>query len=314
MNLEYLRYLQVVARCGSINKASKDLFLSQPHLSNIVRNIEEDIGVRIFKRLPSGVQLTPEGEVLLNHIDALLHEFSQLQSFQPVLHSPIGLRMRVAMTKFSHTMESFQAVVVDYETKRIFEHRLIETSTRGVIQAINTHQADVGVIHYGKKQAERVHSLVAAHNLEYTELATLKPHIILSKSHDLIRQGKQVTLSNMDGYGFVRYWGEYEDFIYSITSGNLRRDLNESPNIVYVEGRAALLHLIGHSNFYTIGIQEFLSQDKMYQVLSVPIETDDRLTFSWIKRQGDQLNPITQQFVTVLSETYANLNDDEERT
>ncbi|HHT21008.1 MAG TPA: LysR family transcriptional regulator [Tissierellia bacterium] len=307
MTLEYLRYLKVIAQTGSINKASKELFLSQPHLSNIVRNIEEELQIRIFKRLSSGVQLTPEGDVLLTHVSKLLYEFDQLQAFHPRKTSPIGLQMRIAMTKFSHTMESFQAIVVDYERKNTFEHRLIETSSRGVIQAIHLNKADVGVIHYGKEQEVRVHALVEAYELEYHELAHLQPHIVISKTHELIRQGAEITLESLDGYGFVRYWGEYEDFVYDIASEATHKDLNESPNIVYVEGRAALLHLIGNSNFYTIGIREFLSQDEVYKVISIPIETEDLITFSWIKRRSDRLNSITEQFVEELTRTYSRL-------
>ena len=50
MTLQQLRYALTIAGCGSMNEAAKRLFLSQPSLSETVKELEQEIGLQIFMR------------------------------------------------------------------------------------------------------------------------------------------------------------------------------------------------------------------------------------------------------------------------
>ncbi|WP_446717152.1 LysR family transcriptional regulator [Bifidobacterium angulatum] len=67
MTLQQLRYLIAVAEKGSITEAAKSLFISQPSLSNAIREVEQSIGFRIFNRHRTGVTLTAKGVEFLGH-------------------------------------------------------------------------------------------------------------------------------------------------------------------------------------------------------------------------------------------------------
>lgn len=67
MALQQLRYLIAVAEKGSITEAAKSLFISQPSLSNAIREVEQSIGFRIFNRHRTGVTLTAKGVEFLGH-------------------------------------------------------------------------------------------------------------------------------------------------------------------------------------------------------------------------------------------------------
>lgn len=80
MNLEQLKYINEVAQCKSISKAAKKLFLTQPTISNSIHNFEEEIGYKIFRRSSQGVELTDEGQKLMNSIEIVLNEISSIQN------------------------------------------------------------------------------------------------------------------------------------------------------------------------------------------------------------------------------------------
>ena len=61
MTLTQLRYVITIADTGSMNEASKALFISQPSLSQAVKELETEIGVELFKRSNRGVSVTQEG-------------------------------------------------------------------------------------------------------------------------------------------------------------------------------------------------------------------------------------------------------------
>lgn len=61
MTLTQLRYVITIADTGSMNEASKALFISQPSLSQAVKELETEIGAELFKRSNRGVSVTQEG-------------------------------------------------------------------------------------------------------------------------------------------------------------------------------------------------------------------------------------------------------------
>jgi DNA-binding transcriptional LysR family regulator len=68
INLEYYRIFYQVAKAGSFTQAGEELCISQPAVSQAVKLLESSLGSRLFIRIPKGVKLTPEGEVLFSYV------------------------------------------------------------------------------------------------------------------------------------------------------------------------------------------------------------------------------------------------------
>lgn len=66
---------RAVARHRSFSKAAQELALSQPSVSNQVAALEREVGARLLDRRPGGLRLTSEGEILLEHADAIAQRF-----------------------------------------------------------------------------------------------------------------------------------------------------------------------------------------------------------------------------------------------
>ena len=66
---------RAVAHERSFSRAARRLALSQPSVSNQVAALEREVGVALFERRPGGLRLTPEGEILLEHADAIADRF-----------------------------------------------------------------------------------------------------------------------------------------------------------------------------------------------------------------------------------------------
>ncbi len=80
MNLEQFRYIKEVVQCRSISKAAKQLFLTQPTISNAIHNFEEEVGYKVFRRSNQGVALTEDGEKLMGSIDIILNEVNNIRN------------------------------------------------------------------------------------------------------------------------------------------------------------------------------------------------------------------------------------------
>jgi len=67
----WLKVFLAVAEQGSFNKAAETLLLSQPAVSQKIRQLEASLGARLFERTPHGARLTPEGELLQRYAHAV---------------------------------------------------------------------------------------------------------------------------------------------------------------------------------------------------------------------------------------------------
>src|ERR1700694_1285503 len=66
---------RMVAHQRSFSRAARELALSQPSVSNQVAQLERELGARLLERRPGGLTLTAEGEILLEHADAIAGRF-----------------------------------------------------------------------------------------------------------------------------------------------------------------------------------------------------------------------------------------------
>ena len=80
MRTEQLEYIAAVTRLGSLRRAAEELRLSQPALSETVRNLERELGVDLLERKRSGATMSTEGRELLPHIINVLDAVDRLRS------------------------------------------------------------------------------------------------------------------------------------------------------------------------------------------------------------------------------------------
>ena len=69
ISLEYYRVFYFVCKCGGITAAAETLCISQPAVSQAVRQLESSLGCRLFTRTSRGVRLTAEGETLFSYVE-----------------------------------------------------------------------------------------------------------------------------------------------------------------------------------------------------------------------------------------------------
>lgn len=80
MRTEQLEYIAAVTRLGSLRRAAEELRLSQPALSETVRNLERELGVDLLERKRSGATMSAEGRELLPRIIDVLDAVDRLRS------------------------------------------------------------------------------------------------------------------------------------------------------------------------------------------------------------------------------------------
>ncbi|MBR3328022.1 MAG: LysR family transcriptional regulator, partial [Atopobiaceae bacterium] len=74
MELEQMRQLDAIARCGTISAAAEELHLSQPALSRSIRRLERELGQELFDRTHNSATLNDAGRLAVDHARNLLRD------------------------------------------------------------------------------------------------------------------------------------------------------------------------------------------------------------------------------------------------
>src|SRR4029453_7484481 len=91
MELRHLRYFLAVSEDRHFTRAATRLGIAQPPLSQQIRQLEDEVGTRRFRRTARGVTLTAAGEAFLPHAQAALREVERARTAaRRVRHGDLG--------------------------------------------------------------------------------------------------------------------------------------------------------------------------------------------------------------------------------
>jgi len=97
MEIHHLREFAAIAETGSFSKAARKLRIAQPPLSRHIQQLENELGIKLFIRSASGVQITREGSLLLSQARAVLDDASALMDLAVRARAGQTGTLRIAM-------------------------------------------------------------------------------------------------------------------------------------------------------------------------------------------------------------------------
>jgi DNA-binding transcriptional LysR family regulator len=157
MDLRHLRYFVGIVDAGSMALAGRRLHVSQPTLSRQIRDLERDLGVRLFDRIGRRIVLTAEGREMAARTRHVLSEAEALRARGSVLGGGTGGVLRVGTTPqfmeagMPHVLSAYRRTHPDVEVRLADDggQRLVERVRQGEL-----HLA-TGVFHDFEQLASR---------------------------------------------------------------------------------------------------------------------------------------------------------------
>ena len=134
MTLTQLRYVIAIANAGSMNEAARNLFISQPSLSSTVKDLEEEIGVELFRRSNRGIFVTPEGEEFLGYARQVVEQYELMES-KYISKKPSKKKFSVSTQHYTFAVDAFVELVKQFGMDE-YEFAIHETKTYSVIENV----------------------------------------------------------------------------------------------------------------------------------------------------------------------------------
>lgn len=79
MTLQQLRYVTAIAETGTLSEASRRFYIAQPSLTTALRELEQELGLTIFRRTNRGAVLMPEGKEFWGYARQVLAQMDLLE-------------------------------------------------------------------------------------------------------------------------------------------------------------------------------------------------------------------------------------------
>ena len=303
MTLQQLKYAVKVAEKLSINEAAKELYISQPSLSNAIISLEKELQLTIFMRTNRGVTVTNKGREFLGYAQQVLMQTQLLES-KFVKSGSSKQRFCVSSQHYLFVANAFVELVREYGLDE-YEFSLYETTTHEVIENVRTLFSEMGIIYLSNYNESVLRKILSESDLIFTELYRAAPHVFLFKEHPLASR-KIIELDELDEYPRIAFnQGQYSAFYFSeeILS---QRAVKKS---IYVSDRAAVVNFIIGLNGYCISSGIFPKYLHGDDIIAVPLNADEKIEIGTIVHKDTSLSELGEKFYEALKNYISRLEN-----
>src|ERR1700751_2393432 len=175
MELRHLRYFVAIGEEQHYGRAARRLRWAQPTLSRQIQDLEEELGFKLFERLPRGVKLSVAGKLFLEDARRILQEVSEAAVRAGRVASGRSGTLRVGFTENA----SWRGVVPDSfrrfrERQPDAELQLQPEASLAQLEAIRSGRLDAGFVNFMPESDPELDQLLVAR--QHVELAAPKGH------------------------------------------------------------------------------------------------------------------------------------------
>ncbi|MBP2079709.1 LysR family transcriptional regulator [Oceanobacillus polygoni] len=294
MTLQQLKYALEVASKGSMNEVARSLFISQPRLSNAIKELEKEIKITIFIRTNRGVTVTNEGAEFLGYARQVLQQFNMLEE-KYLSEKPVKQHFSISTQHYTFAANAFVELVKEFGTSE-YEFTLRETKTYEIIEDVKNLRSELGIIYLSNYNESVLLKLLKERDLTFSELFTAKPHVFISKRHPLADK-ESINLEELDEYACLSFeQGEYNSFYFSeeiLSTRSVKKSIK-------VSDRAAIVNFMIGLDGYTISSGVFPKYLHGNDIIAVPLNVDELIRVGIIQHRDVTLSQLGEIYVDAL--------------
>ncbi len=170
MNIMHLRYALAIEETGSVTRAAERLFVAQPNISRAIKELENSVGLELFRRTPLGMVATEEGKPFLNRARHIVKEIDGLKSTYEN-----GKNTHGYFSDCSHGARAYATAFAKFvaaQTEDTFSYSFAETGSADAVFQVAQGMCGLGIIRFYLGEEAAVEKYVSSHGLEMRPLFT----------------------------------------------------------------------------------------------------------------------------------------------
>lgn len=293
MTLQQLKYALTIADCGSMNEAAKQLFLSQPSLSETMKELETEIGLDIFLRSNRGIVITPEGEEFLSYAKQVIDQYELLQS--KYIEKNIKKKFSVSTQHYTFAVKAFVETVKQTGMEH-YEFAVHETTTASVIENVKNFKSEIGVLYQNDFNEKVLNKMFKENGLEFVELFSCDTFVYIWKGHPLAKQ-KVISMEELDEYPCLSFDQGKNNSLFLAEE---MKSTYEYKRLIKANDRATLLNLMVGLDAYTLCSGIICEDLNGSDYCAIPLAETEKMRIGYIKRKGAKVSHIGEIYIDEL--------------
>lgn len=306
MTLSQMNYILEIYRCGSMNKAAQNLFISQSAISTAIREMEEELGIRIFHRSNRGIALTDDGRELLTQITPIVEKSRKITRYYEERQASNRVKLSIAAQRYPFCAKAFVEFLHLLDEPRI-EVSLKEMEMSSVIDEVAQQTSDVGIIFVSDMTEHYIRRILDSKNLEFQQLVKIRPHVFMRKEHPLATE-ESVSLEQLHRYPYVVF--TQKDSNLNFAEEAVVGTGAEFTQVVYVSDRATAYNVMAHTNCVSTGSGVLPEGYGDERLVALPInDAVDDMRLGYIKLRGIPMSEMGMRFVKILEQIMSEIGE-----
>lgn len=294
MTLQQFRYAVAVAKHKSINKAATELFISQPSLSNSIKELEKEIHTTIFVRTNRGIVITPEGEEFLGYARQMLDHYRLIED-RYVDTTTSKKKFSVSAQHYTFVVEAFIQLAKNFGMEK-YEFAIHETRTSEVIKNVHLGKSEIGILYKNEFNHKFIDKILRDNNLEFVPLFDCGIYVYMSKDNPMAKK-ERVELEDLQQYPCLSFeQGDNNSFYFA---EEVLSTL-EYRQFIKTDDRATMLNLMIGLNGYTLCSGIICSELNGEEYIARPLNTEEVMHIGYVKRMEMPLTPLGIKYVEEL--------------
>lgn len=301
MTIQQIRYCLGVADCGSFNKASERLYISQPSLTSSIHELEGELGFEIFKRTSRGTTATEKGHGFLSDARNLFRNYEELVKKYV---STAKKRFSVSALFYEFARLAFIDVVNEYSGEQ-YDFSFREMRALSVIDDVADGKSDIGILYISEKNRDEITRSISVNKLKFTPLTECGAFVYIHVNHPLAKN-KWISLEELEPYHFITF---DTDDVKSFFSDEIIEKYNLDQPIT-VSDRSTELNLLKKLKGFTFlsGVSgENIKQDDYdsEDFITIPLKNIDNNTshnfnLGYITKKDSKTEKITLHYISAV--------------
>ena len=269
MTILQLKYTITIANQGSFNKASEVLYISQPSLTESIKELEKELNITIFYRSGKGVTLTNEGVEFLAYARELYGQFENVLERYGENESRKKI-FSVSTQHYTFAVKSFVELVKKLDTSE-FEFAIREEQTQKIIDDVINMNSEIGILYLSSFNMPVIGKLLRQNHLEFHELISCEAYVYLWKGHPLA-DNERISFDELKDYPCLSFEQGGNGSMY------FAEEILASypyPRIIRATDRATMLNLMVGLGGYTLCSGIICEELNGSDFIAVPFAPDD---------------------------------------
>jgi DNA-binding transcriptional LysR family regulator len=290
VELRQLRYFVCVAELEHFGQAAEELHVVQPALSRQVKQLEEELEVQLFERLPRGVRLTAAGRMLLQRARPILAEVEQMLTLTKLADQGKTGFLRVGFADGATYSGQVPQIIGSFRQRNpSVELELVPASSLEQAELLAREALDVAFVYWLPKNRSGIqhHEL----NQEQVVLAVAQSNVLARKA--------TIRLADLQNSAFVWFKREHSPMFYDLILSRCDR-AGLTLNVVQeAQSESTMLSLVSADMGVTF-ITESAQRRKPENVILLKVKDLDAVIMLRAMWRTRNTNPALREFLNVV--------------